>query len=396
MLQVLINHNDTLRKLQAEKFVMEVCDGWLIIHHIPYINSNNECKDGTLLMPLTISGTTILKPRDHTAYWIGEWPCDVTAHKLPSLVNSEQKRTIVSNYRSDYYFSCHADCNIYPPNGDYPDFYEKVHTYFDMISAPAFQLDTQAWTKINKPIIYKDESSPLLFMDTNASRANISMLSEKYKGLKIAIIGLGGTGSYILDMVAKTPVAEIHLYDRDVFNDHNAYRAPGSPTVLQLTEALLKVDYFGDIYSRMHSGIVKHASMITESNITELGVMDYVFISIDKVAPKQIIANYLLDKHIPFIESGMGIFLQQNKKLSGLIHIAIGTHDKYEHLDRAFGNPDADQDMYTSDIQIAELNSFAACESVIRWKKLIGFYEDSENEYMSLYSINDNDIENEN
>ncbi|WP_318271316.1 ThiF family adenylyltransferase [Sphingobacterium cellulitidis] len=46
----------------------------------------------------------------------------------------------------------------------------------------------------------------------------------KLERQKIAIIGLGGTGAYILDMVAKTPVKEIHLFDGDSFDQHNAFR----------------------------------------------------------------------------------------------------------------------------------------------------------------------------
>jgi len=46
---------------------------------------------------------------------------------------------------------------------------------------------------------------------------------------KVAIIGLGGTGSYILDLVAKTPVKEIHLFDADALLNHNAFRHPARP-----------------------------------------------------------------------------------------------------------------------------------------------------------------------
>jgi hypothetical protein len=37
--------------------------------------------------------------------------------------------------------------------------------------------------------------------------------------------GLGGTGSYILDLVSKTPVNEILLFDSDDFLQHNAFRS---------------------------------------------------------------------------------------------------------------------------------------------------------------------------
>ena len=69
-------------------------------------------------------------------------------------------------------------------------------------------------------------------------------------GLKIGIIGLGGTGSYILDFIAKTYVGEIHLYDSDKVLQHNAFRAPGAPSLQKLNEPVLKVDYLYNIYSK--------------------------------------------------------------------------------------------------------------------------------------------------
>ena len=47
-------------------------------------------------------------------------------------------------------------------------------------------------------------------------------------------MGLGGTGSYVLDLVAKTPVWEIHLFDGDAFLQHNAFRSPGAPSLDEL------------------------------------------------------------------------------------------------------------------------------------------------------------------
>ena len=35
------------------------------------------------------------------------------------------------------------------------------------------------------------------------------MASQKFKGLKITNVGLGGTGAYILDLVSKSPVEDI-------------------------------------------------------------------------------------------------------------------------------------------------------------------------------------------
>ena len=67
-----------------------------------------------------------------------------------------------------------------------------------------------------------------LYEDTASSRADIVTINSKLKSLRIGIVGLGGTGSYVLDFVAKTPVKEIHLFDGDTFDQHNAFRAPGA------------------------------------------------------------------------------------------------------------------------------------------------------------------------
>ena len=48
-------------------------------------------------------------------------------------------------------------------------------------------------------------------MDTNASRANVAFMNKLFESLKIAIVGVGGTGSYILDFLSKTEDSEKRL-----------------------------------------------------------------------------------------------------------------------------------------------------------------------------------------
>jgi hypothetical protein len=48
-------------------------------------------------------------------------------------------------------------------------------------------------------------------------------LNNVFRCHRIAIVGVGGSGSYILDQVAKTWVDRIDLFDGDVFENHNAF-----------------------------------------------------------------------------------------------------------------------------------------------------------------------------
>lgn len=61
---------------------------------------------------------------------------------------------------------------------------------------------------------------------------------------ELAIVGVGGTGSYILDQVAKTWVDRIILIDGDVFQNYNAFRAPGAAAHQVLKAKRKKAEYF--------------------------------------------------------------------------------------------------------------------------------------------------------
>ena len=84
---------------------------------------------------------------------------------------------------------------------------------------------------------------------------------------KVAIIGLGGTGSYVLDLVAKTPVREIHTFDGDYYLQHNAFRSPGAPSVQNLRKRFNKVDYYAELYGAMRKNIVPYAVHLEPANL---------------------------------------------------------------------------------------------------------------------------------
>ena len=74
-------------------------------------------------------------------------------------------------------------------------------------------------------------------------RAEITDLALKFKDDVVAVIGLGGTGAYLLDFLVKTPVREIRAFDRDIFCVHNAFRSPGRLEEAEL--GLSKAEVYG-------------------------------------------------------------------------------------------------------------------------------------------------------
>lgn len=241
-----------------------------------------------------------------------------------------------------------------------------------------------------------EEQNVFQYTDTNSTRAGIANLNNKFHNLKIAIIGLGGTGSYILDLVSKTPVKQISIYDDDEFQLHNAFRAPGATPSEKFGEVdiLKKVDYYYSIYSKMHLGIKAHNEKIGEENIKSLIGFDFIFISVDSNVSRDFISKSLLEMNIPFIDVGLGINIF-NESLLGTIRVTVGTKSKNNHLLHRIGSAEVDHNEYSKNIQIAELNCMNAVLAVIKWKKIIGFYQDLKEEHNILYCINTNKILNE-
>jgi len=386
MYQELINHNPDLKRLQDEGFEIEIRDKHILISNIPYLNSKKELNYGLLVSTLNFSGNKVLEPETHTAYFSGEKPCNKNGSFLTGIINSQDNKNIAG-----------INCNFFlsgkPDSGKYKDYYEKLTNYIEIISAPAISLHPKVSAKTYKKII-SYENSNLVYEDTNTSRAGIDNINNKIINQKIGIIGLGGTGSYLLDLIAKTPVAEINLYDGDNFYQHNAFRAPGAPTLKSLSKDIKKVTYFKRIYSRMHKGIKAHSIYINKNNVKRfLDNLDFVFINIDNGTMKRIIVDFLIKNEIPFIDTGIDIKEIENN-LIGSVRVTYCNGNK-DIISRISFN-DENDDIYSSNIQISELNSLAAIKAVIKWKKINKIYIDNNNKNNLVYDTNDGEIKYEN
>jgi hypothetical protein len=203
----------------------------------------------------------------------------------------------------------------------------------------------------------------------------------------VGILGAGGTGGYILDLVAKTPVREIRIFDDDDFLSHNAFRAPGAPSLEELRDAPKKVHYLKGIYERMHRGIVAHPVKMKTETLGLLDGITFAFISMDAGEEKRAVVAKLEALGVPFIDVGMGLELS-NGSLGGILRVTTSTPAKREHVHagRISFAGGGGQDVYASNIQVADLNALNACLAVVKWKKLCGFYRDLESEHHSTYT----------
>jgi hypothetical protein len=147
----------------------------------------------------------------------------------------------------------------------------------------------------------------------------------------------------------------------------------------------------------MHRNIVPHEYFIDASNVDTLREMEFVFLCIDKGEAKKLIVAALEGWGVPFVDVGMGIDLTDGA-LGGIVRLTTSTPNKRDHVRTKNRIPyfDGDgNDEYSRNIQIADLNALNAALSVIKWKKIFGFYRDLEHEHFSTYTIDGNALTNE-
>lgn len=386
MSKLLISRNADLGRLQQDGLQIEIRGGYLLVHDVPYVNARKEIRIGILASSLTTSGDIVCQ-QDHTAWLAGEVPCDSNGKPLTKIVLGSNPTAVDSALVLNQYLSS-KPIGI----GVYAGLYDKMTTYVDLLGAHAQAIDPDTRARKDRPVLMAESESVFMYMDTCSSRARINEVTEKLRPERLAIIGLGGSGGYILDFIAKTPAEQIHLYDGDRFFTHNAFRAPGAASIDDLNKMPFKVDYFATIYSKMRRGIVPNSYYITEENIDSLRDKTFVFVCVDKGSVRDLIFRSLEAWEIPFIDVGMGIG-QIGSALEGILRVTTSTPEMRAHIrrDKLVSFTDRrDDDIYDQNIQVADLNAFGAVLAVMRWKKLRGFYIDVDREHHTTLTIDGN------
>ena len=140
--------------------------------------------------------------------------------------------------------------------------------------------------------------------------------------------------------------------------------------------------------------IFAHPKNIDEATVGELKVMDFVFLCVDKGGPKRLMVDYLVDNGIPFVDVGMGLNVQ-DRALGGLVRVTTSTPTRHNHLAARIPYTDGEDNEYSRNIQIADMNALNAALAVIKWKKLWGFYLDMAGEQHTVFGISTNLLTNE-
>jgi len=380
-LQALANRNPFIDKLVKQGFDVGFINAHLVIFGVPYLNASGELKYLDMISPLDLREEYLVdRPSDHKVYFAGEMPCNVDGKKI-SAGFAEEARTVSDHIAGTYMLSS-------KPEGmrQYDSIEEKINQYLALISSPATHKFPEATPRRALTKYLEAPVSPLKFPDTLSAREGIVELSYKLRGRKVAIIGCGGTGSYVLDYVAKTHLEEIHLFDDDIVHVHTLFRMPGTYSRKHLGTP--KVEALVSAYSHFHGGIKPHVERVDVNNLACLAGFDFVFVCVDDGPSRQAITLACHNASVPFVDVGMGL----NKGASGLydfVRTAGGERGDFNRLNGTQYLPaqNAHDEEYRNQPQIAELNALNAAMAVIRFKQHMGFFDRLTDSHAAVFDV---------
>ncbi|WP_206240478.1 ThiF family adenylyltransferase [Novosphingobium terrae] len=389
MSHALIRANPDLSRLVEDGYDVEIVGGYLVLRDIPFVTADRRLRRGSLVCLLQLAGDRTVQPRDHNGWFAGGTPHTADGCQLDGMLHDFRRQDLGGGLLVDHFICC------FPPGGYFDDHHHKMTTLAEHVSVHAAVIEPTATARTGH-VMTGEGRSCFEYLDTASSRNGIGRFSDRLAGLSIGIVGLGGTGSYILDQIAKTPVGRIHLFDDDRFDQHCAFRAPGAPSIEELRALPSKVAHFARLYSRMHRGIVGHEVRLGKANAGYLDHVDFVFLAVDDGAARHMLVKELEKRALPFIDTGIGLE-SADGGLTGMVRVTTSTPEMRDHVRQFHRAPLASggAGIYESRAQVSDMNALTAVLAVIRFKKHFGFYLDLEGEHHTVFQMDGATIINE-
>jgi len=381
----LVSHNPDLARLVDRGYAVAFDSNHLVVRDIPYLDNGGVLQRGALVAKLEFVDENRVRQTDHQVFFAGSSPHRLDGTPIPNLGGGPTTLILSDSCRDAVVQRSFSNKPV--PAGAFEDFFAKIESYATIISGPA--TEKYGVSPLTRRVVIDDAEEPIFkFPDTLTTRAEIADLSARFAGDTVAVIGLGGTGSYVLDLLVKTPVREIRAFDHDTYCVHNAYRSPGRLDATELGKP--KAEVYHGRYDNFRHHLRIERKYIDKETADQLDDVTFAFVCVDRGSARAAIFDALIARRIPFIDVGMGL-KRKPAGLSGMVRVTYYSPENSAKVrDEGWAElQDSKDDLYRQNVQVAELNALNASLAVMKFKQLRGFYVDEDSVYHLLFDIAD-------
>ena len=366
------DYEDLLRQeAQARGWTIEVGQNRISVREVPYRKKDGEAGTCQVLVETQDDGLTMKAPANgsgasHAAVLIGVsqgHAYQASGEPVGNVLWTDNTNQCVISIKRD--------------EGEYSNAW---HALFVYTATVAGEVGLEERDQVER--IFKFE------IDGEDSR-EMRAWRNRARAQRVAIVGLGGVGLWILDLMSKTYVNEIRIWDGDVIEGRNLLRAPGWAS--QDAIGRNKAQYFGEHYQQMRRGISIHAEYLqADDHADAFEDLDFVFVAIDKEETRTALCERLEQMRIPFIDVGMGIELKQGQVRGSCQVFFTGDDPGRWRIGIPTIEGAGEKDYY--DLQLADMGALTAALAVGTWRRHIGQYEGEEKDWLIRYLIDSNDL----
>ena len=390
-----IDRSPDLRALRQAGYALELRGGYLVVKNIPYLRTADGVLDTASLVTslgLTPDGVTG-SPSDHTVWWTGSVPYNTDGESMADYLScGTWDEGLDLGEELTAYMQWSRKPLIGGRMESYKTYEEKIRTYIDEVGNHAEALHPGALETA------KSGEDPIVEMVTRFNYINTGTYRYGVKGVErpiedeiVAVIGVGGTGSYLVDVLAKTNVKELHLFDDDKLEQHNAFRLAGAAHVDEIGGAQTKVAWHKLRYSAIREqGVFAHESRLHADSTDTLRRFTTVFIAVDDLPCRRALQQACNELGVFHVSVGLAVEIEgeDSNQLGGMVKVETGfipalpkprpteTTPLGQEAVQAYGN-----------VQTAELNMLGAALAITEWKAKRDVYRNERSDFDSvLYS----------
>ena len=402
----LISRSPDLSALAKAGYSLEVRGAYLLVQRIPYVGIDGEIGFGNIVTNLDVIGSigeeVTTQPSDHTVWWTGNIPYTASGESMEQYLTCQKwpgGRDIGEG------ITVYMRWSRKPRQGGqargYKDYLEKLRTYIEEVGGQAEGKRPgvlEAARSGGNPRVIS--SSRFAYIDTNPYRNGTKGIESRIEEEIVAVLGVGGTGSYLVDVLAKTNIKELHLYDDDVIKVHNAFRVAGAARVSELNGKKSKLEWHKERYQVVRvKGLQLHHMKLDDDDLSSLSAYTTVFIAVDDLESRRKIQRACVAMGILHVSVGIGLELEglNDDQIGGMVKIETdfdpGAPKGHIHDNPRDGRADANN-VYSSNIQTAELNMLGAALAIAEWKAKRKIYRDERDEDndTTIYSVTTGEI----